>query len=338
MRAYTYRDGVREEHSAGVVVHRHRNGKRQFLFLKRKAGWLDFPKGHIEKGEDEEDAAIRETAEESGLNVTLIPFFKRTIHYTFTDDGVKAGKYVTMFLSHGIDRQKPRVSDEHTGIEWLGMDTALRQLSYSGQKRVLKEANEYLDRYEKMANLNKEYARLPLRTAGWDLSRRFVTGEGSLDSKVLVLGQAPGRNEDVQGRPFIGAAGKLLNSMIDLSGMKRGDIYITSVVQFFPPDNRVPTDKETELCIGFLKGQIEIVRPKLIVLLGSYTAKSILGKKHPHLGNGILNAHGTFVDGRFLGARLFLTIHPAAAVRMKKHVPVIRSDFEKLRGIVKKLQ
>ncbi len=326
-----------EESSAGSIVYTYKGAKRLFLFLKRKEGWLDFPKGHVERGETPMEAAVRETMEESGLRVSLIPFFNRTICYTFTRKGGRIRKCVTMFIAHPVIGQKPKVSHEHTGFEWLDFGSALKRLSHYGQKEVLTAANAYIDRYEEMSKLNAEYAKLPKRVKSWGLSERFVTGEGPLDARVLMLGQAPGRNEDLLGRPFIGAAGKLLNSMIEAAGMKRDDFYITSVVQFFPPDNRVPTDEETALCFGFLEKQIRIVKPKLIVLLGSYPAKSVLGKKHPHLENGILNAHGTLVDGKFLGARLFLTIHPAAAVRIKKHMAVIKSDFEKLCSVVDRL-
>ncbi len=94
--------------------------------------------------------------------------------------------------------------------------------------------------------LNLEYSRLP-RGRNWKLSERFVPGEEPLDAEVMIIGQAPGRNEDIQKRPFIGASGKFLDRLIRLAGLDRKLIYVCSVVQFFPPKNRVPTEFKQEV-------------------------------------------------------------------------------------------
>src|SRR5271154_3141943 len=106
-----------------------------------------------------------------------------------------------------------------------------------------------------MKKLNSKYKRLPALIKGWSLSRRFVPGEGPLTAKVMLIGQAPGRTEDELLRPFIGTSGKFLDTLIGMAGLERKSVYICSVVQYFPPKNRIPTDEEIEACNGFLLRQ-----------------------------------------------------------------------------------
>ena len=174
--------------------------------------------------------------------------------------------------------------------------------------------------------LNLEYSRLP-RGRNWKLSERFVPGEGPLDAEVMIIGQAPGRNEDIQKRPFIGASGKFLDRLIRLAGLDRKLIYVCSVVQFFPPKNRVPTNDEINLCKRFLFRQIEIINPRLIILLGSVACKTVLDMEK------VSKIRGSVVrkDGR----TYFLSMHPAAAVRIRSKMPLMEGDFRKLRQIIK---
>ena len=180
-----------------------------------------------------------------------------------------------------------------------------------------------------MEQLNEEYGRLPDRNKNWSLSRRLVKGEGSLDAAVMFVGQAPGANEEKEGRPFIGISGRLLDRLIASAGLKRGSCYITSVVQFFPPKNRIPTDDEIGLCKNFLFEQIEIIKPRIVVLLGSVAARTVIDAEE------IMKKHGTCMKkGKVV---YFLSLHPAAAVRLKKNVPVMEKDFKKLKELVKRV-
>ena len=114
--------------------------------------------------------------------------------------------------------------------------------------------------------------------------------------------------------------------MIELAGLGRNKVYITSVVQFFPPENRIPTDEETALCKPFLLRQIEIINPKLIVLLGSLAAKTLANVNSVTAERGNLLKVG--------GREYFIVLHPAAAVRLKKFVPQMELDFKKLKDII----
>jgi uracil-DNA glycosylase family 4 len=177
-----------------------------------------------------------------------------------------------------------------------------------------------------MENLNLQYGRLPAKSRKWDLSRSFVNGEGPLNAKVMIIGQAPGRNEDIQKRPFIGASGKFLDKLINLAGLDRKAAYICSVVQFFPPENRVPTKEEIELCKGFLFRQIEILNPRLIILLGSVACRTVLGVEK------VSEERGKIVERH--GRRYFISMHPAAAVRIRTKMPLMENDFKNLRRIL----
>lgn len=179
---------------------------------------------------------------------------------------------------------------------------------------------------KEMERLNKEYSMLPKKVKGWSLSRRFVPGEGPLDAKVMFIGQAPGRNEDIHKRPFIGTSGKFLTSLMDMAGLDRKSVYICSVVQFFPPKNRVPTEREINLCKRFLFRQIEIINPAVIVLLGAVACKTVLNL------DKVASIRGTHVkkDGR----TYLISIHPAAAIRIRKNIPIMESDFRKFKNVI----
>lgn len=315
-------------YDGGIVVYTNRGPKRLFLFLKRSGGWLDMPKGHIEKNETALEAAVRETLEESGLKVNPDKFFKYITNYWYKENGEKIKKTLTVFLAKVPANSKVKVSWEHSGYEWLDFGCAMEMLKFNDQKNLIKAANEYIGKEEFIEKLNNEYKSLPSKERDWNLSKNFVAGEGPLNAKVMIIGQAPGRNEDIERRPFVGISGRLLDNLIKKSGLKRGDVYITSIVQFFPPKNRMPSDKEVSLCKPFLLKQIKIIGPRLIVLLGSLAAKELCGEK------SVTRNHGSLIENVY---KYYITLHPAAAVRMKKNVPIIEKDFIKLKSILSKI-
>jgi uracil-DNA glycosylase family 4 len=184
-----------------------------------------------------------------------------------------------------------------------------------------------MDKDQEMKKLNREYSRIPVRTRNWSLSNRFVPGEGPLDAKIMFIGQAPGQNEDVQLRPFVGTSGKFLTKLMEIAGLDRKSVYVASVVQFFPPKNRVPTDNEIEICKKFLLRQIKIVDPAVIVLLGAVACKTVLGL------DKIASIRGTSVKRD--GKTYLLSIHPAAAIRIRKNMPLMEKDFENFKRIIK---
>ncbi|EET90367.1 MAG: NUDIX domain-containing protein [Candidatus Micrarchaeales archaeon] len=317
------------EFSAGVVVYSECEGVRHFLILKRNDGKFDFPKGHIEKGEKAQEAAVRETYEETHLKVEIDRYFRRDIRYWFYKDGEKISKKLSMFLAKADSEEGVKISYEHTGFEWLTAEDAIEKLNTKDRGDIIASANRYAESKRQMDILNLEYSRLFDRFENWSLSSRFVPGEGPLDARIMFLGQAPGSEEDKTLRPFVGRSGMLLTDMIKRAGLDRDKAYITSVVQFFPPRNRAPSSFEIDVCKPFLFKQIDIVKPGLVVLLGNVAMLAVLGR------TGVSSMHGTVVEKD--GVRYFITLHPSAALRIKSKIPIIEADFKKLGSIVRDL-
>lgn len=142
----------------------------------------------------------------------------------------------------------------------------------------------------------------------------IVFGEGSPSAQILFVGEAPGRDEDEQGRPFVGRAGQLLTKMIEAMGLKREQVYIANIVKCRPPENRYPETDEVLTCYPFLLRQIQTIKPKIIITLGNLATQTLLDTKA-----GITSLHGSFRD--FNGIKLMPTYHPAFLLRnpnMKK--------------------
>lgn len=313
--------------SAGAIVYRKEKGEVRFLLLRRHNGDYDLPKGHIEKGETAEIAARREIREESGLSPDFLPFYKTTTKYFFHEKGKQILKSLKLFIAK-TDEYYVKVSYEHISYEWASFDQAVRMLKHKNYARILADVREYIGKWEAMQALNEEYARLPASQKGWDLSRKLVPGEGRLDAKLMLVGQAPGDNEDRLGRPFIGRSGRLLDSILRKARIRREDVYITSTVQFFPPKNRLPSSDEVRLCRGFLKRQIEIVKPRYILLLGNLASKELAG-----MGTVEVNHGKTVVKD---GITYMTTYHPAAALRFPGNVKPMVRDMKKLAAMMRK--
>lgn len=141
---------------------------------------------------------------------------------------------------------------------------------------------------------------------------QLVFGDGEQGARIMIVGEAPGRDEDQQGLPFVGRAGQLLNRMLASIGLKRGDAYIANVVPWRPPGNRTPTTKETAICKPFIERQIELVAPEILVCLGGPSSQTLLNQK-----TGILSIRGRWFDYA-CGARSIKAIpslHPAYLLR-----------------------
>ncbi|MGH1521688.1 MAG: uracil-DNA glycosylase [Nitrosopumilus sp.] len=157
-----------------------------------------------------------------------------------------------------------------------------------------------------------------------------VPGKGNSQSDVIFVGEAPGRNEDQNGEPFIGAAGKKLSTALEEAGMSREDIYITNVVKCRPPNNRIPNSNERDTCMQYLEEEITIIKPKIICILGNTAFNSILG------GSEITKFRGKIV--RKDNQLYFLTIHPAATIYNQKLIDVLKDDIVKLFGLIVELK
>jgi DNA polymerase len=136
----------------------------------------------------------------------------------------------------------------------------------------------------------------------------IVFGEGSPDADLMFIGEGPGRDEDLQGVPFVGRAGQKLNEIINAMGLKREDVYIANIVKCRPPQNRNPEQDEVESCIPYLHQQIEVIKPKVICALGSVSAKTLLEEDTP-----ISKMRGNWYEYR--GVPLMPTFHPAYLLR-----------------------
>ena len=136
----------------------------------------------------------------------------------------------------------------------------------------------------------------------------IVFGVGNENADIMLIGEGPGADEDAQGIPFVGKAGKLMNKAFEGLGINRDDVYIANIVKCRPPQNRNPEKDEEEACIDYLRNQVMIVKPKIIVLLGSVALKNILGKEY-----AITQSRGNWIEKK--GIWYMPTFHPAALLR-----------------------
>jgi uracil-DNA glycosylase len=158
---------------------------------------------------------------------------------------------------------------------------------------------------------------------------QLVFGTGNPDADIVFIGEAPGKNEDLKGEPFVGAAGQFLNEMLAGIGLERGDIYITNIVKYRPPGNRDPEPEEKAVFMPYLQRQIEVIKPKLIVFLGRHSMSAFL----PELR--ISQAHGQPV--RKNGQVYLPLFHPAAALYNGGMRQTLIDDFNLIPAILKKI-
>lgn len=136
----------------------------------------------------------------------------------------------------------------------------------------------------------------------------IVFGTGNKNAELMFIGEGPGADEDKEGIPFVGKAGKLMNEAFKGLGINREEVYIANIVKCRPPQNRVPEEDEATNCLNYLRNQVILVKPKIIVLLGSTALKNILGKEY-----GITNTRGKWIEKK--GIKYMPTWHPAALLR-----------------------
>jgi DNA polymerase len=163
-----------------------------------------------------------------------------------------------------------------------------------------------------------------------------VLGQGSHNAKIMFIGEAPGKNEAEQGRPFCGASGRVLDEFLASVGLKRDEVYITNIVKDRPPENRDPTQAEIDLYAPFLERQINIIQPQVIATLGRYSMEYIMrmfgleAKIEP-----ISNAHGKKFEAQADFGRVFIVplFHPAVALYNGSKKDILKHDFEVLKNL-----
>jgi len=154
-----------------------------------------------------------------------------------------------------------------------------------------------------------------------------VFGNGNADGDLMFVGEAPGANEDRQGVPFVGQAGKLLDTLLGEIGLARGDVFVANVLKCRPPGNRDPHPAEIEACRSYLLRQVELIEPRVICTLGNFATKLLRGEP-----TGITRLHGRD-EVRVIGpraVRLYPLFHPAAALYTPANVEVLRADFTRI--------
>ena len=157
-----------------------------------------------------------------------------------------------------------------------------------------------------------------------------VPGKGNFQSDVIFVGEAPGRNEDKHGEPFVGAAGKKLSAALEGAGITREEVYITNVVKCRPPKNRVPNTTERDTCKEYLKKEISIIKPKIICVLGNTAFNSVLG------GSEITKYRGKLAQKD--NQLYFITIHPAATIYNQELISTLNNDIVKLFDLIRELK
>ncbi|OYX37174.1 uracil-DNA glycosylase [Candidatus Saccharibacteria bacterium 32-50-10] len=161
---------------------------------------------------------------------------------------------------------------------------------------------------------------------------QLVMGEGSAQAEIVLIGEAPGKNEDIQGRPFVGAAGRFLDEMLEAAGLSRQNVYITNIVKYRPPDNRDPLPEEKAAFWPYLMRQIEIISPKVIITLGRHSGAAFL----PDLR--ISRDHGRLHTVRYHQHEYLLIplYHPAAALYNGSMRQVLVDDFLRAAEVARK--
>jgi len=153
--------------------------------------------------------------------------------------------------------------------------------------------------------------------------KNIVFGVGSQSAPILFVGEAPGRDEDIQGEPFVGEAGQLLTKMIKAMGFERSEVYICNLLKCRPPENRNPSPEEIAHCRPFLLRQVKAIAPKVIVALGTFSAQTLLGSKEP-----ISRLRGMFHD--YHGIPLMATFHPAYLLRSPEKKREVWADLQQV--------
>jgi DNA polymerase len=155
-----------------------------------------------------------------------------------------------------------------------------------------------------------------------------VPGEGNPDADIVFIGEAPGKKEAQTGRPFVGPSGKFLRTLLDSIGLNAEDVFITSPVKYLP-EYTTPTEEDIGHGTTHLMKQLEIIDPKVMVLMGNTAIIALLGRKYP-----IAKDHGKIVERENL--KFFLSYHPAAALYLPSLRPVLKNDFRKLKKLIRK--
>ena len=186
----------------------------------------------------------------------------------------------------------------------------------------VKEAWEFAETLEELNEMIHDCSKCRLR----ETRTKFVFGVGNPNADIVVIGEAPGADEDLKGKPFVGRAGQLLNKILEATGYKREEVYICNIVKNRPPANRNPMPDEVEACKPYLDKQLDLIKPKLVLLLGRVAAETLLKSKEP-----MNKLRGKVHDYR--GYKVMVTYHPAALLRNPNWKKDTWEDMKKLKNL-----
>lgn len=194
-----------------------------------------------------------------------------------------------------------------------------------------------MEKLEKIEEELKNNPSSPLYTYRRENDYEPVIGEGDPDAIIMFIGEAPGLKEAETGRPFVGRAGQMLNTLLESIGVSREDVYITNIVKDRPPDNRDPRSNEIKYYAPYLQQQLEIIQPEVIATLGRFSMKFILGRFDlPQKEQSIGELHGELLttNASFGKVKILPLYHPAAMFYNRKLQPVIEEDFQILQRFI----
>ena len=221
-------------------------------------------------------------------------------------------------------------------IEYYNLINANLLLSNNPLNRAIKnnEHNFSGPKLEKLNSLKKKIQQIK----NCDLKKNatnLVFGDGNIDAKIMIIGEGPGANEDAEGKPFVGRAGKLLDKMLNSIKLDRTKVYISNVVNYRPPENRKPTDEEIKRYFPFLKSHIEIINPKILLLLGSTALNTIIGNE-----TVISKARGKWVQKEMGASKpwIIASFHPAFLMRQPDQKKFAWIDLKMIRDKSKTLK
>ncbi len=251
------------------------------------------------------------------------------------DPKTAALNYLAYIDSRGIKNIKSTKS-EKTPISLSSEDTSTSTTLDSNVKKVASLKNVFdtdtlFEDAESLASLDEVRANIGdcKKCQLCEYRNNIVFGEGNPAAKLMFIGEGPGHDEDETGKPFVGRAGKLLTKIIEAMGLKRDDVYIANIVKCRPPANRTPLEDEVINCAPYLMQQIKVIKPRVIVTLGSPATCTLLNEKIK-----ISLIRGTFYDWKE-GIKLMPTFHPAYLLRNPNDKRLVWEDMQKVMPLIK---
>ncbi|MDR0932366.1 MAG: uracil-DNA glycosylase [Victivallales bacterium] len=211
------------------------------------------------------------------------------------------------------------IRHEYTAHPGQDFDPAVLQALMSERPKKANISQKKADSLEQLCSNVRQCDSCPLAKT----RHNVVFGEGNVHAELMFIGEGPGNEEDMQGRPFVGEAGQLLTKMIQAMQFTREEVYIANIVKCRPPNNRVPSPDEIAACINYLKAQIQFIAPQVIVLLGATAVNALLG-----CNEGITRLRGKWLE--FEGIKVMPTFHPAYLLRQKSAKRQVWEDLQQV--------